>query len=232
MRTHETVLDWVEEELTSGRLVIGGRLPGERVLAEELGVSRSAVREALRVLEAMGVVRSSVGSGPTAGTIVVAEPRTALASALRLHLASTHLVAADVVETRILLESWAAEHSDPSSETLAGAADLVASMAESIDSPVDYLDLDARFHVLLSTAAGNPLIGAMMSALRESIRGYTSRIAEEADDWPALAGRLGEEHSEILAALADGERELAARLLREHITAYFDRATVVTRTDA
>ncbi|MGO1412551.1 MAG: FadR/GntR family transcriptional regulator, partial [Microbacterium sp.] len=62
-----SVLDRVEADLFSGRLGPGDRLPGERELASTMGVGRSSVREALRVLEVMGVVRTAVGSGPSSG---------------------------------------------------------------------------------------------------------------------------------------------------------------------
>ena len=65
MRTHQLVLHWIENQLSSGQLAVGGRLPAERTLAEQLQVSRTSVREAIRILEAMGVVRAGVGSGPT-----------------------------------------------------------------------------------------------------------------------------------------------------------------------
>src|SRR5688500_17922536 len=54
MKAHETVMGWVTAELQSGRLSIGDHLPGERALAETLHVSRGSLREALRVLEALG----------------------------------------------------------------------------------------------------------------------------------------------------------------------------------
>ena len=88
MRTHQLVLKWIEKQLSDGELALGGRLPAERTLAEQLSVSRTSVREAIRILEAMGVVRAGVGSGPDAGTVVIADPTAALGSALRLHVAT------------------------------------------------------------------------------------------------------------------------------------------------
>src|SRR5919107_5766198 len=128
MKTHQLVLSWIENELSGGRLTVGGRLPAERTLAEQLGVSRTSVREAIRVLEAMGVVRAGVGSGPDAGTVVISDPTAALGSALRLHVATQHLPVADIVETRVLLESWAVSHAKPDSPELAGASRLLEKM--------------------------------------------------------------------------------------------------------
>jgi GntR family transcriptional repressor for pyruvate dehydrogenase complex len=69
-RAWETVLAAIENDLLWGRLKPGDRLPGERALAADLGVGRSSVREAIRVLEVLGLVRTNVGSGPTAGALM------------------------------------------------------------------------------------------------------------------------------------------------------------------
>jgi GntR family transcriptional repressor for pyruvate dehydrogenase complex len=218
------VLNWVETELAAHRLVLGDRLPAERALAADLGVSRTATREALKVLEAMGVVRSGVGSGPNAGTIVVAEPGAALGSTLRLHLATDHLSAADVVETRVLLETWAAGHARADAPELDQADRLIERMDAPGLSVERFLVLDAAFHVALTTAAGNPLIGAMMAALRDSIEGYTLSLTGKLPDWAATSARLRREHRSILAAIRAGEHASTDALLRAHIEGYFHEA--------
>ena len=68
-RTHELVLQSVEEQIVAGNLRVGDRLPPERDFAAQLGVSRSSVREAVRILEAQGVLTSAVGTGPDSGTV-------------------------------------------------------------------------------------------------------------------------------------------------------------------
>ena len=68
LKAYEIVLRWVEERILGGVLEVGDTLPAERELARVLDVSRAAVREAVRTLEAQGVVRSSVGAGGTGGT--------------------------------------------------------------------------------------------------------------------------------------------------------------------
>ncbi|WP_319801216.1 FadR/GntR family transcriptional regulator [Arthrobacter sp. VKM Ac-2550] len=86
-RTHDALLKDIETDLRSDKIKVGDRLPGERTLAQTYGISRASVREAIRVLDAMGILRSSVGSGPTSGAIVVSNPSAGLSSALRLHVA-------------------------------------------------------------------------------------------------------------------------------------------------
>jgi GntR family transcriptional repressor for pyruvate dehydrogenase complex len=94
-RPYERRIAFVEAELAAGRLRLGDRLPAERNLASDRQMSRASVREGLRVLEAMGIVRASAGHGPASGGVVVAETSAALAGALRLHVAAAALPIAD-----------------------------------------------------------------------------------------------------------------------------------------
>ena len=223
MRTHRLVLQWIEDQLSTGRLVVGGRLPAERTLAEQLGVSRTSVREAIRILEAMGVVRAGVGSGPDAGTVVISDPTSALGAALRLHVATSHFPVADIVQTRVLLESWAAARAQPGSAALAEAAALLAEM-EGCRATEEFLALDVRFHLALADAAGNAVVSAMMGSLREAIQDYAGRLTGNLPDWNATAARLRQEHRGILAAINQHDGAGAARLVAEHIEGYYAEA--------
>ncbi|HJV99628.1 MAG TPA: FCD domain-containing protein [Arthrobacter sp.] len=226
MRTHQLVLHWIEGQLSEGKLAVGGRLPAERTLAEQLQVSRTSVREAIRILEAMGVVRAGVGSGPEAGTVVISDPTAALGSALRLHVATQHLPVSDIVQTRVLLESWAASHARPDSPELTGAARLLEEMDADGMAVDEFLALDVRFHLALADAAGNAVVSAMMGSLRESITGYASRLTANLPDWDATASRLRAEHHEILEAIRNDDGERAAKLVAAHIEGYYREAGV------
>ncbi len=225
-RTHEVVLRHVEGELAAGRLRVGNRLPGERILAEELGVSRGSVREGIRVLEAMGIIRTAAGSGPDAGAIVVADTSAGMTSALRLHLASSSLPVADVVSTRVLLESWSVREAARRRDwkQLDEAARLLDAMDDT-DLPVeDFLRLDAGFHVALAGATGNAVVAAIMASLRGAIHRYVLAAAPTGTDWPAMARRLRRQHRNVLAAVRSGDGDRAARLVTRHIEGFY-RAT-------
>ena len=86
-RGFEVILDRLEAALLSGELSVGDRLPGERELAAGFGVSRTSVREALRVLEALGILEVKRG---TEGVSLRNEPGDAFADLLRLHIALGH----------------------------------------------------------------------------------------------------------------------------------------------
>ena len=105
-RAWRVVLEKIERDLLEGRLGPGDRLPPERELSTSLGVGRSSVREALRVLEVMGLIRTGTGSGPTSGAIITATPRGGLAALLRLQVAAHGFPLEDVVATRLLFEEW------------------------------------------------------------------------------------------------------------------------------
>src|SRR6478736_10141939 len=106
--TYELVLRRIEEQLINRTLRPGDRLPPERELATVLGASRPAVREALRVLQAQGVVKSAVGTGADSGTIVMSAPSGALTRLLKVHLAVASFPLSDVVQARVMLERFSA----------------------------------------------------------------------------------------------------------------------------
>lgn len=228
MKAYELVLHQIENDLAAGLLRLGDRLPGERGLAERLGVSRASVREAIRVLEAMGVVRTAVGSGPESGAVIVAEPSSPLSSALKLHLATNHLPIADIVQTRVLLESWAvrtaAGHADD--DVVREAEQLLDAMDDPELSPEQFHLLDAEFHVTLSRLAGNVLIATVMAALREAIHGYVMAAVPTLPDWDATAARLRGEHRAVLRAVCSGHGDAAARFVTAHIEGFYREADV------
>ncbi len=224
MKSHQLVLNWIDDELQTGRLALGQRLPGERALAQQLSVSRNSVREAIRILEAMGVVRSAVGSGPDAGTLVTADPTTALASAIKLHMSTSHLQVKDIVQTRVALETWAAAHADAKSKGFEEAEALLAAMDAKDLGAAEFLTLDARFHVAVSSAAGNVLISAMMFSLRESIQRYAGELTSNLPDWELTCNRLRSEHHGIIAAIRRGDSVGASDLIRDHIENYYREA--------
>lgn len=222
MKAHEVVTAWVTEQLRSGKLRVGDHLPSERALAEDLAVSRSSLREAMRILEALGTIRTATGSGPTSGTIITAEPAQALTLALNMQLATRQVSHEHVYEMRLLLESWSAEHADPGHEGWRDVEQLLDLMDDASISLEQFLVLDAQFHVALSHAAGNPLISTMMDALRVAIADHTLERAHALPDWGATAARLRAEHRALLASFRSGDRAVSITLIRDHIRGYYE----------
>lgn len=226
MRAHELVLARIEADLAAGRWALGERLPGERALAEQLGVSRPSVREAIRVLEAMGIVRTAVGSGPGAGATVIDRPAAGLGAAVRLHVASGTLPVADVVATRAVLETWAVGQAAARWSDDDGDGDL-RELLDAMRAPglavPDFVALDQEFHLALVRRSGNPLVEAILAGLRSAVGSYVAAGAQRLTAWPEHAARLGEEHAQILAAVRAGDVAAAEEHARRHIWAFYEQ---------
>lgn len=223
-RTYELVLARVEEQILSGLLHVGDRLPAERDLAAMLGVSRTAVREAMRTLEAQGVVHQAVGTGPDSGTVVAAASSDALTRLLRLHVALANFPISDVVETRVMLERWsvqlAARHATPAD--LQRIAELAAATADPGVDREAFNDLDTAFHVAVAEAAGNRLVGDITIAIRESLRNTLLQAFTQMPDWDEVADGLRAEHRAIHQHLSRGDGEAAADVVERHIRGFAD----------
>lgn len=226
-RAYTVVLDWLEERLRSGKISVGDKLPGERQFAEDFGISRASVREAIRVLDAMGLVRSATGSGPKAGAVVVSEPSAALAWALRMHVATRSLPVGDVVQTRLLLETQSAigaasAPDDPERTRILERAEDLLDVMDDPELPArDFHAHDAEFHVLLASLAGNVVVETIMASLRQATIGYVQETVSGLGNWPEISRTLQEQHREIVAAVRERRGEEAAELLRHHITWFY-----------
>ena len=213
-RAFEHILGELEASISSGALAAGDRLPAERHLAARFGVSRTSVREAIRVLEAMGVV--SVRRGADHGVLLLQEPGNAFQPVLRLLVALRHVTLDDAIEFRVMVEAGAAR-------SLA-AADAHAALGELLDAmeapgieQEAFHDLDATFHVTLVRTAGNALLNLVEDAVDGLLRKVVTDLALIAWDWEAIRPRLIAEHRAIHDAIVAGDGEEAAALVTRHI---------------
>jgi len=221
-RAWEAVLQHIERKLLSGELASGDRLPGERALAAELGVGRSSVREALRVLEVLGLIRTHVGSGPTAGAIIIATPGGGMSALMRLQVAASGFPVDDIVATRLVLEAHVVgDLAAASAPDLSAAERLLDAMDDPALDPHEFLALDAAFHLALAEASGNQVVTATMAGLRSGIEGYARAGSSHLADWPATADRLRTEHRDIVVAIRAADVATARRRIHDHISRYY-----------
>ncbi len=222
-RIHEVVLERIEEQIATGALKVGDRLPAERDLAASLGVSRPAVREAIRVLEAMGTVVQATGSGPDAGTVLSAVPGDALTHLISLHVMLASIDTADVVRARVALERestrLAASHAGPADHT--AMAQHLAAMDDPAITVAEFNDRDTAFHLTIAQASGNVLVAELTTALRVAMRPTLLHALQSLQDFPATATRLAVEHHGIHDAIVSGDGELAAQRVEAHIDGFY-----------
>src|SRR5262245_16153581 len=207
------VVAHVRDLIDRGALRPGGRLPPERDLAQQIGVSRPTVRAGLRTLAALGVVRSRRGSG----TYIPDGPPTLGAEALSF-LAALHKFTVDhVFEARRILEvgaaGLAAERATP--EQLATLADEVASLFASLADRQVFLVHDINFHRVIAAASGNPIVASlveMVAALYYERRRTTAERAVDRDMRDAA-----DAHRQIYQAVRARDVNAARRAMDEHL---------------
>ncbi|MFJ4222690.1 FadR/GntR family transcriptional regulator [Microbacterium sp. NPDC089695] len=224
-RAWRLVLEHIERDLLDGRLGPGDRLASERDLAADLGVGRSSVREALRVLEVMGLIRTATGSGPQSGAIVIATPSGGMSTLLRLQVAAQGFPLDDVVRTRLLLEdAVVADLARQPRPDLDAALRVLHAMDADALTPSEFLALDAQLHLALAEAGGNSVVAAMMAGLRTSIESYVQQGVTAITDWSAMTDVLRAEHRAIVTAISRGDADAARGLVHAHITGYYTAA--------
>ncbi|WP_433242462.1 FadR/GntR family transcriptional regulator [Streptosporangium sp. CA-135522] len=211
-RAFEDVIARIEERIADDGLTVGDRLPGERQLAEQLRVSRSSVREAMRVLETLGVVASQVGRGPDAGAVLISRPAGALTDLLRLHLGLSSLSLEEVIDARLMIEQWSAARAAGHGADLS-ALGRALELMEGARTAEDFVEHDIAFHVAIAEASGNRLIAAMMRSLRDSVRRYAVEAVERLGDTRELMA----DHRRIHRAIASGDRAEASAAVQAHL---------------
>lgn len=215
-KAYEIVLHHIEARILDGSCRAGDRLPPERELATQLAVSRAAVREAMRVLQAQGLITATTGRG--GGTRITPARRDALSHILRLHLAVSGAEFSELTETRVALEraSAAAAARAATPERTAPLHDLVDAMArsESVDA---FSTIDTEFHVAIARCGQSDLMGDLTVAIRLALAAPIREAQLRMDDWPGFRTRLIAEHSAICEAITAGDAARAAAEMDTHI---------------
>lgn len=223
VRAHEQVIEQVQAKILDGELRVGTKLPSERDLVEALGVSRASVREALRALEAMGIVDARGGSGRDSGSVISGRSTEALGTVLRMHVALAGIALEDLIEVRILLErhaaAGAARRHDPTD--VAALRRLVAGMRAGGESSAEFNGLDTEFHVSIARSSGNALTAMLMQALRDAVTSEMVRAFTAIEDWRPVGERLVLEHGATVDAIEDAQPAAAADLVEAHIRAFY-----------
>ena len=221
-RTFEEILHQLEVAIVAGDLSAGDRLPTERELAAGFEVSRTSVREALRVLEALGLVH--VRRGAEHGVTLLKEPGNAFTDLLRFHVSLRHLSIETVIDFRVVIESWAAGCAArrPSRELLSALREPVSLMESKAPSPAEFRTFDVDFHMALVRAGENELATLIVEASRTSIDRIIFESLSREPDWEELRRALAIEHQAILEAIEQGEPERSSQLVADHIRNFWD----------
>jgi GntR family transcriptional regulator, transcriptional repressor for pyruvate dehydrogenase complex len=212
-RSYEQVVQQILERIHAGEFAPGERLPTERELGELFGVSRGVIREAIKVLGAMGLIESRQGSGTyVAANIVPSVSRALVLSAKPDEESLIHLV-----EFRRPLEVEAARlaairrtASEATAITHAAAATVIGARAASTNA---FVEGDANLHRQILAAARNPYLQTTLVALYDIIRDLGPMVVRIAGSISVSA----EQHQRLAAAIVAQDADAAASIMDEHI---------------
>jgi GntR family transcriptional regulator, transcriptional repressor for pyruvate dehydrogenase complex len=208
-RASDEIVSQLSEALFAGRLQPGQVLGVEADLAERFGVSRSSVREAMRTLEASGIVE--IGMGPKGGArIAQGDPRR-FAHALAVQLRLVGVTATEVLDVRLGVE-WmgaqlAAEHATV--DELDQLAVLVETAKRERD-PERVGDLGREFHMAIAEASHNRVLTATLTSMRDALRTHGQAAPPEPKRTLAI-------HSAMLDALRARNAQSAGQLMLEDV---------------
>ncbi len=213
------IAEQLREAILAGTLAPGEELPTERELSDTFAVSRASVREALRSLQAQGLVAKSGAPGRAVVAGEVAVPAgEALVNLLRLNQVELR----DLVDFRCVLESAALElaASRKDSARLAEAREALAEMSPEMTIEA-FDEADIRFHVALVRASGNEAMHVVMLALRRAVARHLLEALRAEPDPRATLRRLTKEHAGILKAVELGQGGPAGKLVVRHIRGFY-----------
>lgn len=201
----ESIFKALRTAIESGELAVGTRLSSETILAQQYGVSRSVVREALRSTTALGLTSTKTGKG----SFVMADH-------VARDLVLGSFSARELFEARPHIEVPAAQLAARrrTKEDLESLRGIMESMLEEND-PQLWVSLDGSFHAGIARASGNGVFGQVVADIREA-------MANQSETLNLITGRMRKsnaEHQAIFDAIANGSGDGAAQAMRVHLLA-------------
>jgi DNA-binding FadR family transcriptional regulator len=211
------VLTTLIDKIVGGELPAQSMLPTEPALCEAFGVSRTVIRESLKVLEEKGLVRVKQGQGTT----VAAAEQWNLLDPLVLEAAIRHdeqlNILDDLIEVRVGLECQMTRQAavKMTDAQIAELHDALAALEDLLDDPVEYLRADTEYHDMILRASGNQLGRSIIRSIHPHARGsarYDGAISVKS----LLASHRG--HVAIYERLAARDADGAAAAMQSHIS--------------
>lgn len=214
-KIYEEIIDQVKELIAEGHLSPGDKLISEREMADRLKVGRSAVREAFRALEAMGIIEIRQGGG----TFIKEVSADSLAEVLALFLMTERDTTRELLELRKILEVEAAglaalRHT---AEELIKMEEALKQMEEDIASGDLGQQADYNFHYALAEASHNSILVRLMDSIADTMRRVLKTARLELYRTPGTPQRLLREHYAVFEAVKVGQDQKARRAMFDHL---------------
>ena len=211
-RPHEIVARQIRSAILEGTYAPGDRLPVERELSEQFQVSRSAVRQALLILDQQGLVRVKPGVG--GGPFVAREPVPAAITAFENLVKTDEASVDEFLRAKIMFEPPVAALAAENISTLdlQRLEDNINRTREAIDRGEDFNDLALEFHAIIFRATRNRFLEVVLEILSRSFNRLPSSMVDAADRHFAI-----DDHVELLDALRRGAAAEVHDLMEKHL---------------
>ncbi len=210
-RLSSEVIDQISQSILRGDYKPGHKLPPERDLASQLGVSRTVVREALRSLEIMGLVESQIGGGTFVKEHTIENALTPIAN----YFSSDDSVVDEIIETRKILEpemvKLAAQRA--TQEDIEHIEASIAQMEQEVKMGLSGINGDTAFHFAVANATHNSAMLKILSLIADLLH-YTMKVSLRAE--PEREVTI-QGHKKVLEAIKAKDPVLASEYMREHL---------------
>jgi GntR family transcriptional repressor for pyruvate dehydrogenase complex len=209
----DRVVNEIQSVIVSGQIEPGTKLPPERELADELGVSRTVVREAVRILVAKGLLETR----PGVGTIVRQVTSDQIVETLSLLIQSQErdIIVEHLHQVRHMLEveiaGLAAQQA--TEEDIAELKQILAKMDLAKDAPAAFAARDAEFHQGLARTTHNPLLIILLDSIRDLMQEIRLMVTRH----PGLREQVMPDHHKIMERVAAKDPKGARQAMEEHL---------------
>jgi GntR family transcriptional regulator, transcriptional repressor for pyruvate dehydrogenase complex len=212
-RVSQVIVDQIKVLIRDGRLQPGDRLPSERELCQRFGVSRVTVREALRVLEAGGLLTIRVGAH--GGAFLTSPSTERLSEGLADLISVSTLTAANVTEARIIVElgilPLAVERA--TDDDIAALFTMVDEAESALDAGTYAVEMSAAFHIRVAECTHNPAIAMLV----QSFHGPLLMSLEESHQSAPMGSQGIDEHRKLAQAIKDHDLAAARKVATTHL---------------
>lgn len=211
-RYSEQVIQSIKAEILSNRFAVGDKLPNEKELTQNFNISRTVVREAIRVLEESGLVE--IRKGPKGGVFVTHTFHKPVSNSLKGLIDHGQLTIEHLFNVRALIEPYVAFEAalKAKPEDLQPLRDLIDESLAHLDDVLLLKANNIRFHLLLTRAAGNPVLSLLMDSVIELVMEFSRDFAD------LLFGRKSARiHQELLTLIEARRADEAKQLISEDI---------------
>lgn len=219
----DRVVQAIEERILGGRLAVGTRLPPEREFSEQLGVSRTVVREAVRILTTQGLLETRHGIGTTVRTISRTEVVKPLAIFLRTRGQAIGIQHLHQVRSLLEVENAALAADQGTAEDVQDLTRICSDMEAAAGEPAQFAVKDSEFHRRLSQTTHNPLMILLLDSIHDMMAEVRALVGNE----QGLFERVMPTHLRILEAVAAHDVVGAREAMREHLEIAFEIQTAL-----